>query len=264
MPLEISWGFSPGKVFRVFPAAFGGLAAPVCMDATYYETFRVVAALGADIVAVPIANPEEYNAYLALRGIWPRVQETPVYGIKSALVGKMLGFTLTGRRVIAPGADAERRRGPGGSKALTGKNWLRLLDLAALLRLRTTQLMDNPEFMSNIFPGLSGQRQVRRWLLLAAPACTSFRVKVKIMQPTRTKTAAGPVSFLPAAPPPSCRKPNKRPVNKVDSPRIIFGMSPCAKIHGLPLLPRQSGLQIGNGGNNGVWQDKRVIAGCPP
>jgi len=160
MPLEISWGFSPGKVFRVFPAAFGGLAAPVCMDATYYETFRVVAALGADIVAVPIANPEEYNAYLALRGIWPRVQETPVYGIKSALVGKMLGFTLTGKA----GVFAPLEQTPNGDGVLAeAKSFDReelvaaTLDLAALRRLRAhhPRLMDsNPEFMSKYLPRL--------------------------------------------------------------------------------------------------------------
>ncbi|NLM45341.1 MAG: nitrilase [Firmicutes bacterium] len=160
MPLEISWGFSPGKAFHVFPTAFGGLAAPVCMDATYFETFRVVAALGADIVAIPIANPEEYNTYLALRGIWPRVQETPVYGIKSALVGKILGFTLTGKAGVFSPLELTQS---GDGVLAEAKSFDReelvtaTLDLAALRRLRAhhPRLMDrNPEYLAKYLPWL--------------------------------------------------------------------------------------------------------------
>ncbi|NLZ28344.1 MAG: nitrilase [Firmicutes bacterium] len=103
MPIETEWGISPGTEFKLFETAAGRIAIPVCMDASYFETFRILELQGAEIVIIPIANPEPYNYWLALRGIWPRVQECPVYGIKSALVGNLLGFTFTGRAgIFAP------------------------------------------------------------------------------------------------------------------------------------------------------------------
>ena len=103
MPIEIDWGMSAGTEFHLFETGVGRVAAPVCMDATYYETFRILELMGAEVVMIPIANPEPYNYWLALRGIWPRVQECPVYGIKSAVVGSALGFTFTGKAgVFAP------------------------------------------------------------------------------------------------------------------------------------------------------------------
>lgn len=103
MPIEMDWGLSAGTEFHLFETGVGRVAAPVCMDATFYETFRILELMGAEVVMIPIANPEPYNYWLALRGIWPRVQECPVYGIKSALVGSALGFAFTGRAgVFAP------------------------------------------------------------------------------------------------------------------------------------------------------------------
>lgn len=103
MPVENEWGLSRGSDFNVFPTPLGRLSMPVCMDATYFETFRILEKLGAEIVMVPIFNPEPYNYWLALRGIWPRVQESLVYGIKSAMVGNLLGYTVTGKAgVFAP------------------------------------------------------------------------------------------------------------------------------------------------------------------
>ncbi|UNC93307.1 nitrilase-related carbon-nitrogen hydrolase [Candidatus Contubernalis alkaliaceticus] len=103
MPIENDWGLSKGSGFHIFPTPLGRLAMPVCMDATYFETFRILEYMGAEVVMVPIANPEPYNYWLALRGIWPRVQESLTYGIKSALVGNLLGYTLTGKAgIFAP------------------------------------------------------------------------------------------------------------------------------------------------------------------
>ncbi len=114
MPIEAEWGISAGKEFNLFETAAGKMAAPVCMDATYFETFRILELQGAEIVILPIANPEPYNYWLALRGIWPRVQECPLYGIKSALVGKVLGFEFTGRAGIFAPVELT----PGGSGVL--------------------------------------------------------------------------------------------------------------------------------------------------
>jgi predicted amidohydrolase len=103
MPIEMDWGLSAGAEFRLFETGIGRVAAPVCMDATFYETFRILELMEAEVVMIPIANPEPYNYWLALRGIWPRVQECPIYGVKSALVGNVLGFAFTGRAgVFAP------------------------------------------------------------------------------------------------------------------------------------------------------------------
>lgn len=104
LPLEAGWGLCRGTELQVFKTPLGNIAFPVCMDATYFETFRILAHLGADLVIIPIANPEEYNQWKALRGIWPRVQESYVYGIKSALVGKnFFGMSFTGKAgIFAP------------------------------------------------------------------------------------------------------------------------------------------------------------------
>lgn len=104
LPLEASWGICRDSELKVFNTPLGNIAFPVCMDATYFETFRILAHLGADLVIIPIANPEEYNQWKALRGIWPRVQESYVYGVKSALVGKnFFGLDFTGKAgIFAP------------------------------------------------------------------------------------------------------------------------------------------------------------------
>ncbi len=103
LPVEEKWGLRRGKGFDTFETEAGRLAVPVCMDATFYESFRILEYRGVEIVILPIANLEAYNYWLALRGIWPRVQESPLYGVKSALVGSIAGLTFTGRAgIFAP------------------------------------------------------------------------------------------------------------------------------------------------------------------
>lgn len=158
LPLEHSWGLSPGNEFSVFDSPLGKLAMPVCMDATYFETFRILVGLGAEIVMVPIANAEPYNEWLALRGIWPRVQESLVFGIKSALVGSLLGYTLTGKAGIfaplplTPNGDGVLAEAPDPDK----EGFVRAdLDLEALSDLRANHpyLGDkNPSLTNKYFP----------------------------------------------------------------------------------------------------------------
>ena len=103
IPMEVEWGLQTGDDLELFAAPWGRFAAPVCMDATYFETFRILSQRGAEVVVIPSANPEEYNPWKALRGIWPRVQESQVYGIHSCMVGRFMGLVLTGRSgVFAP------------------------------------------------------------------------------------------------------------------------------------------------------------------
>lgn len=112
MPMEVEWGLTPGSVVEVVDTELGRIGMPVCMDATYFETFRILSNMGAEIILLPTANPEEYNQFKALRGIWPRVQETPVYGIKSSMVGSLAGFKLTGKAgIFAPRELTEKRDG---------------------------------------------------------------------------------------------------------------------------------------------------------
>lgn len=108
IPMEVEWGLARGDDVELLDTPWARAGFPVCMDATYFETFRILALRGADVVIIPTANPEEYNEWKALRGIWPRVQESRVFGVHSCLVGEFLGLKLTGRSAIyAPMALTE-------------------------------------------------------------------------------------------------------------------------------------------------------------
>lgn len=100
MPVEAEWHITPGGELMVHQLPVGRLAFPICMDATYFETFRILALAGAELVVVPSANPEPYHMWYAMRGIWPRVQESMVYGVGASLVGEFLGMTFSGRSAI--------------------------------------------------------------------------------------------------------------------------------------------------------------------
>ncbi len=106
VPRESQWGLDRGSQLEVIPLPGDWrVAMPVCMDATYFEVFRLGGKQDADLMLVPIAdlNPE-YSEHMALRGIWSRVQEEPVFGVKSALVGELAGFKFTGRSgIYGPG-----------------------------------------------------------------------------------------------------------------------------------------------------------------
>lgn len=100
---EEKLGIKRGKELKVIHLDIGNIAFPVCMDATYYETFNMVRGKDCDIVVLPIANNEEYGLYRALRGIWPRVQESHVYGVKASLNGWFCGLHFTGKAgIFAP------------------------------------------------------------------------------------------------------------------------------------------------------------------
>ena len=112
MKLEKNLGLSEGCDLNVVKTKIGSIAFPVCMDATYFETFKIAKNKGAEIVIIPIANNEEYNNYLSLRGIWPRVQESNVYGLKSALTGNIGNIKFTGKAgIYAPFSITEDKSG---------------------------------------------------------------------------------------------------------------------------------------------------------
>ncbi|MBU2439743.1 nitrilase [bacterium] len=100
---EVKVGIKRGNKMEVYSLPFGKVVCPICMDATYFETFRIAREIGADMVILPIANLEEYTVWKALRGIWPRVQESYLYGLKSSLNGWIAGMHFTGKAgVFAP------------------------------------------------------------------------------------------------------------------------------------------------------------------
>jgi predicted amidohydrolase len=109
MPQERAWGIEPGRRLMRPLAEYGGLAAIVCHDASYYEVFRLLADQQAAVVAVPIADPDPHYAEAkARRGTWARVQEVPVFGVVAAATGNLFGISLTGKAgIYAPRAVTE-------------------------------------------------------------------------------------------------------------------------------------------------------------
>jgi predicted amidohydrolase len=100
---EVKIGIKRARKMDVYSLPFGKVVCPICMDATYFETFRIAREIGADMVILPIANLEEYSTWKALRGIWPRVQESYLYGLKSSLNGWIAGMHFTGKAgIFAP------------------------------------------------------------------------------------------------------------------------------------------------------------------
>jgi len=147
---EEQLGLTRGRELKAFDLDIGRICCPVCMDATYYETFRLARNLGCDMVILPIANNEEYNLYRALRGIWPRVQESYVYGIKPSLNGWLFGMHFTGKAgIFAPVNLTKNKNGliaisrsHEGNNVITAK-----LDIEALYILR-----ENDEYVGDINP----------------------------------------------------------------------------------------------------------------
>ena len=100
IPLERQWGIEPGENLEIFSTALGKLGMPVCMDATYYEPFRIMEMAGVEVAAVPAANPEEYNVWKVLRGPWARAQEAGMFVLHACMVGRLAGLHLTGRSAV--------------------------------------------------------------------------------------------------------------------------------------------------------------------
>jgi len=109
---EVKLGIKRGNKMEAYSLPFGKAVCPICMDANYFETFRIAREIGADMVILPIANLEEYSTWKALRGIWPRVQESYLYGLKSSLNGWIVGMHFTGKAgIFAPLSMTEKKDG---------------------------------------------------------------------------------------------------------------------------------------------------------
>lgn len=109
---EVELGIKRASKMEVYSLPFGKVVCPICIDATYFETFRIAREIGADMVILPIANLEEYSTWKALRGICPRVQESYLYGLKSSLNGWIVGMHFTGKAgIFTPLLMTEKRDG---------------------------------------------------------------------------------------------------------------------------------------------------------
>lgn len=166
MPIEAEWQVTPGDELTVHELPVGRLAFPICMDATYFETFRILELEGAELVVIPSANPEPYHMWYAMRGIWPRVQESMVYGIGACLVGEFLGMTFSGRSAIlaplelSPRGDGflAQARDPYQEEVLVAE-----LDYTRLRELRAESPTDlNFGLISRYLPGLYDGAAARR------------------------------------------------------------------------------------------------------
>jgi predicted amidohydrolase len=113
-PYEAQWGIAAGDDLAVWDTAHGRIAVPVCMDATYFETFRVAAKLGAGFAVVPTADPDTYNVWKKRRGAWARAQDSGMPVVNACLFGQFAGITITGRSACY----APLRKSPDGSGIL--------------------------------------------------------------------------------------------------------------------------------------------------
>ena len=96
-PYEAQWRIAAGDDLAVWPTGHGHLTVPVCMDATYFETFRVAAKLGAEVAAVPTADPDTYNVWKKRRGAWARAQDGGLPVLNACLFGEFQGIMVSGR-----------------------------------------------------------------------------------------------------------------------------------------------------------------------
>ena len=104
---ETAMGMARGVEVRTFDTPLGCLAAPVCMDHTYWETARIATQAGARILVDPSfeSDPAGYSVFKQLRGVWGRVQESPAFGAHCFLVGDLLGYRGRGRSMVCAPLD---------------------------------------------------------------------------------------------------------------------------------------------------------------
>ncbi len=100
LELERQWGLAAGADLTLMKTPFGRLAVPICMDAMYFEPFRIMQARGVEVAALPAANPEPYNVWRVLRGPWARAQDCHLFVLHACMVGRFAGLELTGRSAV--------------------------------------------------------------------------------------------------------------------------------------------------------------------
>ena len=157
---EMQLGLSTGDALQVVSTPIGNIALCVCMDATYFETFRIARNLGADYIIVPIGDMAEFDLWLALRGAQTRVSETGLAAVKPALVsGKGFPMCFTGRAGIYFPQGSSFSGGETDAHQGTGMILARI-NLADLRNYKSEPfLRSNPGFARNYYTALLEYRK---------------------------------------------------------------------------------------------------------
>lgn len=106
IPTEQQWGIEAGAALAPLPPGLP-VQALVCHDASFFESYRMAAAQGAELMAVPIADPDpDYGTAKSRRGAWARTQETGLVSVVGAGTGELYGIVFTGKAAVyAPVAE---------------------------------------------------------------------------------------------------------------------------------------------------------------
>lgn len=98
--LEVDW-MTCGDALEVWALPFASIAAPVCMDFTYWETTRLATLRGAEILLDMSADAMADQPYLAARGDESRIQECLAYSARIYCVTRLFGLNFCGPSHIA-------------------------------------------------------------------------------------------------------------------------------------------------------------------
>lgn len=109
LPVESRWGLSPGRRIRTVSTPLAGMGLLLSTDADYFESVRLLALTGADLVALPAAFPAPYPEARLFSGAWARAQESRVVMVQSTLTGDFLGLSFGGRSGIYAPLDLTPR-----------------------------------------------------------------------------------------------------------------------------------------------------------
>ncbi len=98
--MEVDW-MTCADSLQVWALPFANLAAPVCMDFTYWETTRIAALHGAEIVLDMSADATSDQFYASARGDESRIQECLCYSTRAYCVTRLFGLNFCGPSHIA-------------------------------------------------------------------------------------------------------------------------------------------------------------------
>jgi predicted amidohydrolase len=101
IPVERRWGIEPGREWRRVERIRLPLGVAVCHDASFFETYRMAAQEGVELMAIPIADPDpDWGEAKARRGAWARTQQSGLPSVVGAGTGTLFGLALTGKAGI--------------------------------------------------------------------------------------------------------------------------------------------------------------------
>ena len=107
-PQELAVGLQPGEELELCDSPLGRIAILPGRDSYYFESAKVAAQLGAQIVLCPLSPTEEDNEMAERCGPWMRCQEQPLYAAVPRLVGEVKPFRFKGKAAIFAPYEATR------------------------------------------------------------------------------------------------------------------------------------------------------------